>query len=140
MPLHPSQLYEMLTEGALFVFLYWRYGRPHRDGNILGLFLLLSSTMRFLIEFTRFHEQALPFGLPLSITQWIAIFLALAGAARPLGRTRATPTPSPTLHTAWITRSTFARPCVRSATDTRFQEWFQGPNSVVSSQKLSVPF
>ena len=79
-PLHPSQLYEMLSEAAVFAFLYWRFGRPHREGTILGLFLVLSSTMRFLIEFTRFHEQALPFGLPLSITQWIAIFLALAGA------------------------------------------------------------
>jgi prolipoprotein diacylglyceryltransferase len=37
--------------------------------------------MRFLIEFTRYHEQALPFGLPFSITQWIAIGLALAGGA-----------------------------------------------------------
>jgi prolipoprotein diacylglyceryltransferase len=36
--------------------------------------------LRFLIEFTRNHEQALPFGLPLSITQWIAILLAAAGA------------------------------------------------------------
>jgi len=42
--------------------------------------LLLSSIMRFGIEFTRFHEQALPFGLPLSITQWIAIVLAVVGA------------------------------------------------------------
>jgi prolipoprotein diacylglyceryltransferase len=39
-----------------------------------------SSVLRFLIEFTRNHEQALPFGLPLSITQWIAIGLAAAGA------------------------------------------------------------
>jgi prolipoprotein diacylglyceryltransferase len=46
----------------------------------VGLFLLLSSIARFGIEFTRFHEQALPFGLPLSITQWIAIVLALVGA------------------------------------------------------------
>jgi hypothetical protein len=41
---------------------------------------VLSSAARFLIEFTRFHEQALPFGLPLSITQWIAIGLAAVGA------------------------------------------------------------
>jgi phosphatidylglycerol:prolipoprotein diacylglycerol transferase len=58
-PLHPSQLYEA--------------------GRIIGLFLLLGSAARFGIEFTRFHEQALPFGLPLSITQWIAIGLALVG-------------------------------------------------------------
>jgi prolipoprotein diacylglyceryltransferase len=37
--------------------------------------------LRFGIEFTRFHEQALPFGLPFSITQWIAVGLARAGAA-----------------------------------------------------------
>ena len=55
-------------------------GKPHKPGTIIGLYLVISSIMRFLIEFTRFHEQALPFGLPLSITQWIAVGLALAGA------------------------------------------------------------
>lgn len=78
--LHPAQLYESLAEGALFAFLYWRYGKAHPPGQIIGLYLVLSSTIRFFIEFTRFHEQALPFGLPLSITQWIAIGLAIAGA------------------------------------------------------------
>jgi phosphatidylglycerol:prolipoprotein diacylglycerol transferase len=80
-PLHPSQLYEAGTEGLLFLALYKLYGRPHAPGRIIGLFLVISSAARFAIEFTRFHEQALPFGLPLSITQWIAIGLALAGVA-----------------------------------------------------------
>jgi len=79
-PLHPSQLYELGTEGLLFAFLYWRFGKPHEPGKIFGLYLLISSIARFLIEFTRFHEQGLPFGLPLSITQWIALALAGAGA------------------------------------------------------------
>ena len=89
-PLHPAQIYESTTEALLFTFLYWRYHRPHAPGEIIGLYLLISSIARFLIEFDRFHEQALPFGLPLSITQWIAIGLAIAGAilltpkARPL--------------------------------------------------------
>lgn len=92
--LHPSQLYEVGTEGLLFGFLWWRFGRPHKTGTMIGLYLLFSSVSRFLIEFTRHHEQALPFGLPLSITQWIAIGLALAGLyllARPVestGRSR----------------------------------------------------
>ena len=64
MPLHPSQLYEFSTEALLFGFLYWRFGRKHEPGKIIGLYLVLSSVARFLIEFTRFHEQALPFGLP----------------------------------------------------------------------------
>jgi phosphatidylglycerol:prolipoprotein diacylglycerol transferase len=80
-PLHPAQLYESVTEALLFAYLYWRYNRAHSPGQIIGLYLVISSVIRFLIEFERFHEQALPFGLPLSITQWIAIGLAIAGAA-----------------------------------------------------------
>jgi phosphatidylglycerol:prolipoprotein diacylglycerol transferase len=80
MPLHPSQLYEMATELMLFGFLYWRIGRAHEPGRIIGMYLLLSSVFRFAIEFTRDHQQGLPFGLALSITQWIAIGLALLGA------------------------------------------------------------
>jgi phosphatidylglycerol---prolipoprotein diacylglyceryl transferase len=78
-PLHPAQLYESITETLLFAFLYWRYQRAHTPGQIIGLYLVISSIIRFLIEFERFHEQALPFGLPLSITQWIAVGLAIAG-------------------------------------------------------------
>jgi phosphatidylglycerol:prolipoprotein diacylglycerol transferase len=77
-PLHPAQLYESATETLLFAFLYWRYGKPHNPGQIIGLYLVLSSIIRFLIEFERFHEQATAYGL--SITQWIAIGLAIAGA------------------------------------------------------------
>ena len=77
-PLHPAQLYESATEALLFAFLYWRYGKPHAPGQVIGLYLLISSIARFLIEFERFHEQATAYGL--SITQWIAIGLAIAGA------------------------------------------------------------
>jgi len=83
-PLHPSQLYEVLTELALFAFLYWWFLKPHTPGKIIGAYLLISSIARFGIEFTRFHEQGLHYGL--SWTQWIAIAIALAGAlllARP---------------------------------------------------------
>ncbi|MGH9557917.1 MAG: prolipoprotein diacylglyceryl transferase [Bryobacteraceae bacterium] len=77
-PLQPSQLYEMLTETAVFAFLYWRFARPHAPGQIMGMYLVLSSVFRFLIEFTRYHEQGLYAGL--SLTQWIAIGVAGAGA------------------------------------------------------------
>jgi phosphatidylglycerol:prolipoprotein diacylglycerol transferase len=56
-PLHPSQLYELASEAILFGFLYWRFGKPHKPGTIIGLYLVISSVMRFLIEFTRFHEH-----------------------------------------------------------------------------------
>jgi phosphatidylglycerol---prolipoprotein diacylglyceryl transferase len=78
--LHPAQLYEAGAEALIFGFLYWRFARPHAPGQLIGLYLVVSSVTRFFIEFTRNHEQALPFGLPFSITQWIAIVLAFAGA------------------------------------------------------------
>jgi phosphatidylglycerol:prolipoprotein diacylglycerol transferase len=52
---------------------------PHRPGEILGLYLVLSSISRFVIEFYRTHQQALPFGGPLSLTQWIALILLVPG-------------------------------------------------------------
>ncbi|MBI1897206.1 MAG: prolipoprotein diacylglyceryl transferase [Acidobacteria bacterium] len=79
-PLHPAQLYEAFANVAIFAVLYWRFHRPHRNGTILGLYLVLYSTARFGIEFVRFHEQELPFGLPLSITQWIALATLALGA------------------------------------------------------------
>ncbi len=78
--LHPAQLYETGAEGLVFAFLWWRFGKAHKPGTIIALYMILSSVLRFGIEFTRHHEQALPFGLPFSITQWIAIGLAIAGA------------------------------------------------------------
>ena len=78
-PLHPSQLYESVSNLILFWLLYRLYQREHKPGAIIGLYLVLGSAARFLIEFTRHHEQALPFGLPLSLTQWIALGLATLG-------------------------------------------------------------
>ncbi len=80
-PLHPSQLYETASNILLFAFLYWRFGKPHKPGTVIGIYLVVGSLFRFLIEFTRHHEQALPFGLALSITQWIALGLMVLGAA-----------------------------------------------------------
>ena len=76
--LHPTQLYESGVELLLFAFLYQRYNKPHKPGQIIGLYLVISSIMRFLIEFLRFHQQ--PLTLSLSLTQWISILLAVAGA------------------------------------------------------------
>jgi phosphatidylglycerol---prolipoprotein diacylglyceryl transferase len=79
-PLHPTQLYEAAAELAVFAVLYWLILKPHRPGMIIGLYLVLSSLARFGVEFYRVHEQALPFGMPLSITQWISLALAVLGA------------------------------------------------------------
>jgi len=74
-PLHPTQLYESISEAIIFAFLYRRYGKPHQPGAIIGLYLLLYSTVRFLVEFIRAHDQPNPFDGPLSTSQWIALGL-----------------------------------------------------------------
>lgn len=78
-PLHPTQLYESGAELVIFFVLYRMFFRQHREGSVIGWYLVLYSVARFLVEFLRNHEQALPFGLPLSITQWIAVCTLIAG-------------------------------------------------------------
>lgn len=76
-PLHPTQLYESLTELLIFAFLYRQIQKPHAAGETIGLYLVFYSIARFLVEFVRFHEQGLYFGL--SLTQWISLATLLAG-------------------------------------------------------------
>ncbi|MGI8743845.1 MAG: prolipoprotein diacylglyceryl transferase [Bryobacteraceae bacterium] len=76
-PLHPTQLYESLSEAIIFAFLYWRIQKAHAAGEIFGLYLILYSIARFLVEFVRNHEQPLYLGL--SITQWISLGTLAAG-------------------------------------------------------------
>src|SRR5690242_5394405 len=76
-PLHPTQLYESFAEALIFWFLYRRIYKPHATGEIIGLYLVLYSTVRFLVEFVRYHEQGLYFGL--SLTQWISLVSLAAG-------------------------------------------------------------
>src|SRR5580692_2529125 len=78
-PLHPTQLYESVADALIFAFLYYRIGKTHAAGTILGWYLALYSTARFVIEFFRFHEQGLHFGL--SYTQWISLATLAAGVA-----------------------------------------------------------
>jgi phosphatidylglycerol:prolipoprotein diacylglycerol transferase len=77
-PLHPAQLYETMAELIIFAFLYQRFHRVHRNGDIIGWYLVLYSSVRFVVEFFRNHEQNLVAGL--SLTQWISLGTLLAGA------------------------------------------------------------
>ena len=78
-PLHPAQLYEAGANLLIFGILYRSFRHSQRPGQIFGLYLVLYSTARFIIEFFRNHEQALVAGL--SLTQWIALGLLVLGSA-----------------------------------------------------------
>jgi len=73
--LHPTQLYEALAEALIFLFLYWRIRKPHQPGAIIGLYLVLYSTVRFFDDFLRDPQQPNPFGGPFNNAQWISLGL-----------------------------------------------------------------
>src|SRR5207244_313924 len=51
--LHPVQIYESIADFIIFLFLYRQFGRSKKPGQIIGLYLLLYSVARFIIEFFR---------------------------------------------------------------------------------------
>jgi phosphatidylglycerol---prolipoprotein diacylglyceryl transferase len=76
--LHPVQIYESVADLLIFAILYKQASRAHRPGQVIGWYLVLYSTARFVIEFFRVHEQSLVG--PFSLTQWIALGLLALGA------------------------------------------------------------
>jgi phosphatidylglycerol---prolipoprotein diacylglyceryl transferase len=78
--LHPAQLYESAADLLIFAFLYRRFQVSSlKPGETIGLYLVLYSVARFIIEFFREHEQSVVGGL--SLTQWIALGLLVVGGA-----------------------------------------------------------
>ncbi len=78
-PLHPTQLYEAFSEWIICGILIWFILRRHREGQVLGLLLLLDGGARVIVEFFREHDGSNPSALGLSLEQWIAVALALIG-------------------------------------------------------------
>ncbi len=76
-PLHPSQIYESVFNFALCYFLYRVFMKRPVPGTVIGLYLVLYSIARFVIEFFRDHAQDL-IG-PFSNTQWISVGTAVVG-------------------------------------------------------------
>jgi phosphatidylglycerol:prolipoprotein diacylglycerol transferase len=84
---HPTQLYEVIFNFALFAGLAWFYQRCRKHGRVLALYLLLYPAWRFCIEFLRGDPRLLLAGL--SIAQWISLGLFTLGIlfwTKPPGR------------------------------------------------------
>lgn len=87
-PVHPTQVYEALFLGWLgWMLLRWRR-RGTSDRVVLGRYLVLAGTARFVIEFIRVNERV---ALGLTVAQWVSLALAFAGVALVAGATAATP-------------------------------------------------
>ncbi len=82
LPRHPSQLYEALLEG-LFLFLlliYFRNKFLNKPGVISGLFLIIYSIFRFIVEFYRVPDDQLGYiFLNLTMGQVVSLIFILSG-------------------------------------------------------------
>jgi phosphatidylglycerol:prolipoprotein diacylglycerol transferase len=74
-PLHPTQLYEAGAEFAIFGFLLWRIGNPHRNGAIIGWYLVLYSCVRFAVDFLRRQDEDARLTSSLTNAQWVSLAL-----------------------------------------------------------------
>jgi phosphatidylglycerol:prolipoprotein diacylglycerol transferase len=83
-PLYPVMLYEMAINLSIFATLWRLRTRPFRDGFLFGLYVLLYSGGRFLVEF--FRADSLMLG-PLRAAQVVSL-LAILGVGLLLWRGR----------------------------------------------------
>jgi phosphatidylglycerol:prolipoprotein diacylglycerol transferase len=58
-PVYPTPLYEFTTGLVICCWLWWRLGKPHATGLILGQYLMLTGIARFLVEFIRRNPRVL---------------------------------------------------------------------------------
>ena len=78
-PLHPTQLYEMVVELANCVFLAWLIKRKKFEGEIIGTYMILYGVARYFIEFFRGDPGRGEFLGFMSGTQGIALLLVIGG-------------------------------------------------------------
>jgi phosphatidylglycerol:prolipoprotein diacylglycerol transferase len=82
--LHPTQLYESFAMLVVFLFLLWMHRRKRFNGQVILLYALLYSIVRFSIEFVRDDPRGDIFGLTtltgLSTSQMISLLIGIAAA------------------------------------------------------------
>jgi phosphatidylglycerol:prolipoprotein diacylglycerol transferase len=76
---HPAPIYESLAYGAVFLILWAMRRAPHPDGLLLWWYLLLSGTVRFLVEFVRVNPR-IAFGL--SEAQYVSLVLVAVASVQ----------------------------------------------------------
>jgi phosphatidylglycerol:prolipoprotein diacylglycerol transferase len=88
-------LYEAFAEGIICLILIVQLRRPHRDGQVIGLYALLYGCVRFAVEFLREHDASNPLGGPFTLEQWLSLALAAGGVFLLVRHARTLPGPAP---------------------------------------------
>ncbi|WP_322550444.1 prolipoprotein diacylglyceryl transferase [Flavobacterium psychraquaticum] len=82
---YPAQLYEAICYifvFAILMFLYWKTEARNKPGYLLGLFLILLWTIRFVVEFFKDSQggfEKYPIFNALSTGQWLSIPFVIIG-------------------------------------------------------------
>ena len=82
LPRHPAQLYEAFAYFILFFLLRYLYrkGLNRQDGFLVGVFMSVLFSIRFLVEFVKESQGGFETFLPaLSTGQWLSVPLIIAG-------------------------------------------------------------
>jgi phosphatidylglycerol:prolipoprotein diacylglycerol transferase len=77
-PVHPTQIYEILMTLPIFLLLWWQVKRDPPPWFLLWEFLVLAGIERFVVEFWRLNPEI---ALGFTAAQWISIGLAAVGVA-----------------------------------------------------------
>lgn len=92
--LHPTQLYESFAMLLVFVFLFWLHKRKRFDGQVILVYALLYSIIRFAIEFVRDDPRGDILGLTtltgLSTSQMISLVVGIVALILLITRKRKT--------------------------------------------------
>ena len=92
--LHPTQLYESFAMLLVFFFLLWLHKRKRFSGQVILVYALLYSIIRFSIEFVRDDPRGDIFGLTtltgLSTSQMISIVIGVSALIALIVRRRRT--------------------------------------------------
>jgi phosphatidylglycerol:prolipoprotein diacylglycerol transferase len=78
-PLHPTQVYEMIVEFANALFLVWLIRRKKFEGEIIGTYMIIYGVARYFIEFYRGDPGRGDFLGFMSGTQAVALGLVIVG-------------------------------------------------------------
>jgi phosphatidylglycerol:prolipoprotein diacylglycerol transferase len=78
--LHPTQIYEFLAEGLIFILLLWMFRHRGFPGQISATYLFLYGVARYFLEFLRNDpDRGSMFGGVMTATQFIAMLLVIGG-------------------------------------------------------------
>jgi phosphatidylglycerol:prolipoprotein diacylglycerol transferase len=83
---HPTQLYEVAMALAMFAIIWRLRHHQHREGWLIGVYLVLAGIERFIVEFFRAKDDYLPIGL--TVAQTIALTAIAGGIAVLIARRR----------------------------------------------------